>query len=228
MKRRSTSARFRPEFFGFLVELALNNNREWFHDNKDFYERAVKRPLLEFIEDFSRELAKLSTHFVADARSMFRIYRDVRFSKDKRPYKTHAAAHFRHEASKDVHAPGFYLHMEPGSVFVGGGVWRPGPEELRAIRTYLARNPSQWRQVVDAPHFKKRCELHGESLTRSPRGFDPEHPLADDIRRKDFIAMVQLKDQTVTSADFVSQVADACRVVAPLNSLICAALGLPY
>ena len=99
--------------------------RDWFQENKEFYESAVKRPLLEFIEAFAPHLREISPHFRADARSLFRIHRDVRFSKDKRPYKTHAAAQFRHSAGKDVHAPGFYLHIEPGRVIGGRPSFSP-------------------------------------------------------------------------------------------------------
>lgn len=227
-KARPGSKHFGPELFGFLVELTINNEREWFQENKEFYEGAVKAPLLGFIEDFAPELEKISPHFNASSKSMFRIYRDVRFSKDKRPYKTHAAAHFRHVIGKDVHAPGFYLHIEPGSVFVGGGVWQPGSEALARIRNYIAKNPKEWTKVVKAPNFVKGTELHGSSLKRPPRGFDPEHPLIEDIKRKDFIALVPLKDSDMLSRNVVQQVANACQLVAPLNRLLCKAVGAPF
>ena len=117
------------ELFGFLRELAENNDREWFQANRDRYREQVQEPLVAFIAAFSEPLSELAPRFVADPRpsggSMFRIHRDVRFSKDKRPYKTHASAQFRHRRGRDVHAPGFYLHLEPGNVFAGAGMWRP-------------------------------------------------------------------------------------------------------
>ncbi|MCH7945702.1 MAG: TIGR02453 family protein, partial [Armatimonadetes bacterium] len=116
------SPRLKPELLKFLSDLKKNNNRQWFQKNKDRYESDVREPLLKFIEAFEPRLHKISPHFIADARktggSLFRIYRDTRFSHDKRPYKTHAGVQFRHERAKDVHAPGFYLHIEPKQVFV--------------------------------------------------------------------------------------------------------------
>ena len=124
-----TDPHFTPEFFEFLLELRSNNDRDWFQANKGRYERDVKNPLLRFIEDFEPRLHSISSHYIADAHanggSMFRIYRDLRFSKDKSPYKTQAAAQFRHEEGKTAHAPGFYLHIAPGEVFAGVGMWQP-------------------------------------------------------------------------------------------------------
>lgn len=227
-KARASSAHFQSELFGFLIELAVNNHREWFHDNREFYERAVKRPLLAFIEDFAPELHKISPHLRADSKSMFRIHRDVRFSKNKAPYKTHAAAQFRHEAGKDVHAPGFYVHIEPGRVLVGGGVWKPDAEALGRIRAYLASQPELWTKLCKAPRFRDNCVLQGAALKRPPRGFEPDHPLIEDLKRKDFMAVVELDDGDVLSADFVAQVADACKTLAPLNQFLCDAIGVPF
>src|SRR5262245_55284310 len=125
-----SAAWFGPEFFRFLKDLRTNNRREWFNANKDRYEDELKRPLIAFIAAFGGPLKKVAPSYTSDPRpvggSMFRIYRDTRFSKDKTPYKTHASAHFQHvKAGKDVHAPGFYLHLEPGTVYMGAGLWRP-------------------------------------------------------------------------------------------------------
>jgi len=129
---------FTPALFDFLRELKGNNNRDWFQTNKSRYEKDVKDPLLLFIADFADRVPEISPHIAAIPRatggSMFRIYRDMRFSKDKTPYKTAAALHFRHESGKDVHAPGYYLHLEPGSVFMGAGIWKPDGE---TVEVYL-------------------------------------------------------------------------------------------
>lgn len=136
---------FGKELFQFLAELSLNNDRTWFNANKARYERDVKQPLLAFIEDFQVPLKRINPHFVADPRpaggSMFRIYRDTRFGKDKTPYKTHAAAHFRHDATGDVHTPGFYLHLEPMNVMCGAGIWKPDGPTLLRIREAIAAKP---------------------------------------------------------------------------------------
>src|SRR5438270_14082518 len=131
--------------FDFLKDLAKHNDRAWFNANKERYEQDVRDPFLEFIANASVPLRKISSSLVADPRpvggSMFRIYRDVRFSKDKSPYKTHAAAHFQ-SGGKGVHGPGYYLHLEPGECFVGGGMWNPEPKVLDEIRTRIADQPA--------------------------------------------------------------------------------------
>jgi uncharacterized protein (TIGR02453 family) len=221
-----------PQLFDFLRDLRNHNDREWFHANKQRYERDVRDPLLAFIGDAAAPLARISREVLADPRptggSLFRVYRDTRFSKDKTPYKTHAAAQFRHRAGKDVHAPGFYVHLEPGDVFVGAGLWRPESEPLRAVRTAIATRPFDWKRVLAAPAFKKLCTLEGESAKRPPQGFDPDHALIDDIRRKDFIAVARFKEAEAIRPGFLDAVITACRAAAPLNAFICRALGHPW
>ncbi len=226
-KKRPTSA-FRSELYGFLIELSVNNNRDWFAENKGFYESAAKQPMLDFIEDFAPKLESISPHFRADARSLFRIYRDVRFGKDKRPYKTHLAAHFRHVLGRDVHAPGFYLHIEPGQVIAGGGIWRPDSDALVRIRKRIAKHPDEWYGIVRSPAFKRDFVLQGESLKRPPRGFDPEHECIEDLKRKDFIAVVEMDDNDVLQPDFVDRYAAVCRRMAEFNHFLCKALGVPF
>ena len=130
---------------------------------------------MQFISAFAPHLAKLTPHFVADARptrgSLFRIYKDTRFSSDKTPYKTHIGIHFSHEVGKDAHAPLFYLHLEPDGCFVAAGVWHPDSRALTKIRTAIVAQPEQWEKVT------RKLELEGESLTRPPKGFSSEHPL---------------------------------------------------
>ena len=203
---------FDREFFGFLKELKQNNTREWFQANKERYRSEVQEPLLQFISDFAEPLHDISSEFVADPRpsggSMFRIYRDVRFSKNKSPYKTHAAAQFRHRAGRDAHAPGFYLHLEPGNVFVG--------------------DPDRWRAVLADVRFSKRHTLVGESLKRPPRGFDPEHPLIEELKRKDFISIENFSQTRACSAGFIDTVADSFRTAAPLVRFLTEAVGQPF
>ena len=223
---------FDRDFFDFLKELNQNNTREWFQDHKDRYRSTVQEPLLGFISDFSDPLHGISPEFVADPRptggSMFRIYRDVRFSKNKNPYKTHAAAQFRHRAGRDAHAPGFYLHLEPGNVFVGAGSWHPGREALDSIRFAIAENPDQWLALVTEPRFSERHSLVGDSLKRPPRGFNPEHPLIDELKRKDFISVENFTQQQACSAGFIDLVADSFRLAAPLVRFLTKAVGQPF
>jgi uncharacterized protein (TIGR02453 family) len=225
-------AYFSRELFEFLGELALNNNREWFHANKSRYEAVVRDPLLDFIGDFSEPLNGISSHFVADPRptggSMFRIYRDVRFSKDKSPYKTMAAAHFSHERSKEVPAPGFYLHLAPAESFVGVGIWHPDSVTLKKIRDAIVSDPDGWRQVIGDAGFSSNYERGGDSLKRPPKGYDPEHPPIEDLKLKDFIASAQLAEEDVYSADFMGRFTESCRASTPFLQFLTKAVGLSW
>ena len=223
---------FTPATFTFLKDLASNNNREWFQKNKQEYERQVKEPALRFITDFAPHLNKISPHFRADPRavggSLFRIYRDVRFSKDKSPYKTHTGIQFRHDLGKDAHAPGFYLHIEPGQVFVGVGSWHPASQALRSFREAIVEDPSGWKRAARGKGFGSVFELTGESLVRPPRGFDPEHPLVEDLMRKDFIGFRGLPQNAITKPGFMDEFAQMCRASAPFMKFLCSAVGAPF
>jgi uncharacterized protein (TIGR02453 family) len=218
--------RFSPALFGFLAELEDNNNREWFHANKDRYREEVQEPLLAFIAAFAEPLGGISSHFTADPRpvggSMFRIYRDVRFSKDKSPYKTHAAAQFRHREGKDVHTPGFYLHLEPGNVFMGSGLWHPAGPTLGAVRTAIADDPKGWKSATEG------LELGGESLKRGPKGFDPDHPLIEDLKRKDFVCFSNTTQTAACRSGFLDLFAESCRQSAPFVRFLTEAVGLDF
>ncbi|MEO0811221.1 MAG: DUF2461 domain-containing protein [Myxococcota bacterium] len=224
MTTAKSNAHLTPKLFSFLRDLTKNNNREWFADNKRRYEEHVKAPLIALIEEIEAPLMKVSPHLVADPSpvggSMFRIYRDVRFSKDKRPYKTHAALQFRHIAGKDVHAPGLYVHFEPANCFVAGGVWHPESAVLKAIRARIDQDPKAWKKVLNAKAFKESFELSGSSLKRAPKDYDPDHPLIEDLRRKDFIAVASLKQSEVTSNSLVPTLIKNFKALKPLMKFI--------
>ena len=224
-------AHFSEALFTFLLELQANNSRDWFKANKSRYESAVKLPLLAFITEFGPHMRSISKAFVADPRpvggSMFRIYRDTRFSKDKAPYKTHAAAHFRHVLGKDVHAPGFYLHLAPTEVFVGAGIWKPESASLKKIRDAIVEEPERWT-AMKAAMTQSGLTIDGESLKRPPRGYDKEHPLVEDLKRKTMFSSVVLTTAAATSDNFVEQTAAACKQLAPLVHYLTDALGLEY
>src|SRR6266513_330706 len=160
---------FSPALFSFLKELRDNNTREWFAENKTRYVEHVQEPAIQFIADFAPFLEKVSPNFRADARpvggSLFRIHRDIRFSRDKTPYKTHVGIHFRHRSAGDVHAPGFYLHLEPGGAFAAAGIWRPDTAGQRAIRQAIVDDAATWKRVTGGV-FAKTYRLEGESLKR--------------------------------------------------------------
>lgn len=225
-------AHFTPALFRFLRDLRANNDPPWFQANRSRYEEDVKVPLLAFVADFARPLGRISRHFVADPRpvggSMFRIHRDTRFSPDKSPYKTHAAVQFRHEAGKDVHAPGFYLHLEPGNVFAAAGLWRPDADALARIRDAIVSDPAAWKRIVASRSFRERVALEGDSLSRAPRGYDPAHPLADDLRRKDFVGTVGFSQREACSAGFLDRVAGAFGACGPLVRFLTQALELEF
>ena len=221
-----------PSLFKFLRELEANNRREWFNDHKPRFLSDVRDPMLSFIEAFAPRLKKISARFVADPSpvggSLFRIYRDTRFSKDKSPYKTHVAAHFTHAVTRGtrreeaVHAPGFYLHIEAGGSFMGAGLWRPDPALANKIRQAIVAKPPKWRAAT------RGLELDGDTLARPPRGFPADHPLIDDLRRKDFICAAQFTDRQVCANDFLDRFADSCRRAAPMMKFLTEAVGLKF
>jgi uncharacterized protein (TIGR02453 family) len=228
----TASTHFGPELFEFLNELRDNNRRDWFEANKQRYLRDVRDPMLGFISDFGPLLRKISPSFRADPRpsggSLFRIYRDVRFAKDKSPYKTHVAARFSHERAKDVHAPGFYLHLGPDQVYFAIGIWHPDGSALKTIRETIAADAKGWRKILEKPDFRDAFRQGGESLQRPPKGFDPEHPLIDELKRKDFIASLELPPEAALEPDFLRRYADACRLGAPYVRYLTRALDLEW
>ncbi len=217
---------FNTELFDFLRQLKRHNDREWFAGNRERYQYLLVEPALRFIAEFAAPLAKLAPHFVADARptrgSLFRIYRDTRFSSDKRPYKTHAGIRFAHESGKDVHGPVFYFHLEPDNCFAAAGVWHPDSRTLTRIRSAIAATPEQWKRAT------RRLELEGESLTRPPKGFPPDHRLIEDLKRKDFISSVPLSKEQVCGPRLMRDFTAACRTMLPLVEFTTRALGMTF
>jgi uncharacterized protein (TIGR02453 family) len=232
-KRSASGTRsFSPALFSFLRELRENNDREWFKANKHRYDEAVQEPALEFVADFAPYLRELSPHFLADPRpvggSLFRIYRDTRFSRDKAPYKTHTGIHFRHELARDVHAPGFYLHLEPGQVFAAAGVWHPDAQTLDKIRSAIVADPERSKRTTHGEPFGAVFRLAGDALKRAPAGYDADHPLIEDLKRKDFIAVATLSEKTATSAGFIEGFASTCATAAAFVRFLCEAIDVPY
>jgi uncharacterized protein (TIGR02453 family) len=232
MATTAKQASFGPELFSFLADLRANNDREWFAANKHRYEEHVLEPALAFINAFAPRLEKISPHFRADARpsggSLFRIYRDTRFAKDKSPYKTNVGIHFRHERAKDAHAPGYYLHIGPGEVFAGGGMWHPDTGSATRIREAIVADPAGWKRATRGGAFAKRLQLGGDLLKRVPPWADAEHPFADDLKRKDFFGSTRLTEQAVLAPGFVDEYARICRAAAPLMHFLCDALEVPF
>ncbi len=225
-------AGFPADFFRFFEQLRKNNNRDWFNANKDRFQQSVQEPMSAFISAMQPRLAAISKHYVADPKphggSMFRIYRDTRFSKDKTPYKTHAACQFRHEAGKDVHAPGFYVHIEQDQVFFGGGIWLPPAPKLNLIRDFIADNARSWARIKNAKKVLDVGGIQGDGLKSAPKGFDDQHVHIEDLKRKSFFVMSESSPQSAARADFVDEVAQGFGRAAPLIRFVCDALELPF
>lgn len=220
-------AYFTDELFRFLKQLKRHNQREWFQSNKARYEAVVRDPCLRFIAALAGPLQRVSPWLVADPHptrgSLFRIYRDTRFSPDKRPYKTHVGMSFPHRGTKQrVHLPGFYLHLEPEGCFAAAGCWHPDNPTLIRIRSAMVARPEAWTKAV------RGLDLEGDALSRPPRGYPCDHPLVADLKRKDFIASVELSQAQVCGPRFMAEFLTASRKLSPLVGFLSQALGLPY
>lgn len=223
---------FDASTIAFLEELAANNNRDWFKENKSRYEDLVLDVALHFIQSMQDPLTDIAPHFTAIPQrmggSLMRVYRDTRFSKNKLPYKTNIGIQFRHELAKDVHSPGYYVHIDPDQVFIGVGMWRPDSDSLRSIRERISAKPAEWKRATGDSKFKRLFHLGGESLTRPPRGFDKEHELIEDIKRKSFIAVRELDVADSLSPQFQRKVETSFRTATPYMQFLCKAVGVPF
>ncbi|BCK88222.1 hypothetical protein MIZ01_2023 [Sideroxyarcus emersonii] len=223
---------FTKQTFSFLAALAENNEREWFAAHQQDYEDFVRTPALDLISDMSDEMPAISRHFLAQPKkvggSLMRIHRDTRFSRDKTPYKTNIGIQFRHEADKDIHAPGYYLHIEPGECFVAIGLWHPDADALFKIREAIVQNGDAWVAARDDKTFNRHFTLEGDVLANAPRGFAKNHALVEDLKRKDFIGLASLSEATATSKNLRPQVVERFRQAAPYMSFLCKALELRF
>jgi uncharacterized protein (TIGR02453 family) len=223
---------FTTASFGFLAALDRHNNREWFHAHKDDYERHVREPFLQLITDMQAPLAKISPHYRADPRknggSLFRIFRDARFSHNKLPYKPWQGARFFHQRRHEISAPSFYLHIQPGQCFAGGGMWHPESDALKHIREFLTDNPAAWKRATRSKAFTGYLQLGGEALIRPPRGYDSAHELIDDLKRKDFVASAVFDEALACSAELLPWMVTTFKRAAPLVDYLCAAQELEF
>jgi uncharacterized protein (TIGR02453 family) len=214
---------FRPEAIQFLADLAANNERDWFNPRKAEYESLLKHPLEELCVALDDRFRQRGIPLSADpARSPFRIYRDVRFSKDKSPYKTNLGASFRWSGEGESESrPGGYFHLSPGDIFVGGGIWHPEPARLAAFRSVVDREPARIHAIVDEPHYAAMFgPLIGHQLSRVPKGYAADHPDAELLKLKDIGFGRSLADRDVGSAGLVDLIADTLEVGVPLLRLL--------
>ena len=223
---------FSKKTFAFLGQLEKNNNREWFEDNKQRYLKDVLDPALDFIATIAPSIHDLSDYFDAIPKrtggSLMRVYRDMRFVKDKRPYKTNIGIQFRHQFGKDIHAPGYYLHVEKDNCFLAAGLWRPEPRALAGIRALIKEKPVDWGKAVQSKAFKQAYTLGGRSLTRPPKGYTQEDPFLEDLKRKDFMAAHNFSSQEAMSADFVKMVKKKYGFATPYMRFLCEGVGIPF
>jgi uncharacterized protein (TIGR02453 family) len=227
---------FRPAALTFLRSLARNNKREWFEIHRERYESEVKRPLVILVEEIDARLGEIAPEMIGNKRSIFRIYRDVRFSKDKSPYKTNAAAWFYHRdaghavGTAAVHGgAGFYFQIAPKENIVAGGIWMPPGEALKTLRIAIANNHEELRSILKAPAFKRTFRALSEEavLKRTPRGFDPDHPAADLLRYKSFTVSCDLTDDEILSPKLPDIVAKKYATMLPFVRWLNRVLGLP-
>lgn len=220
------SSYFEADLFRFLTRLKRNNKREWFLAHKDEYENCARDPAIRFICDFAPLLSEITPYLVADPRSsrgsLFRIYRDTRFSADKRPYKTHVAMRFSHRG-KDVHSPGFYLHLESGGCFAACGLWHPEPPTLLKVRTAIVDRAERWRKVRRLVNWDDAGKL-----SRPPRGFPADHEFVDDLKLRDIGCAVSFTDKQVCGPRFMATFAESCRKMSPLAVFLSEAVGLKF
>lgn len=216
----------------YLDELAAHNNREWFEANRAHYEHLVREPALAFITAMQPLLASFAPRFQAVARrgggSLMRVHRDTRFSRHRTPYKTNIGIQFRHEQARDVHAPGFYLHIATDQCFLGVGCWRPEAGDLSSIRTLIAEEPRQWFAACADQSFAAHWRLAGECLKRPPRGYDAGHPAIEDLKRKEFVADAELPFDELISPRLADRVGERFAETVPFMRFLCRALGVPY
>lgn len=203
-------AYFSEALFKFFRGVKRNNNRVWFEKHRPEYETNVRESMLRFLTDLRPRFEKIAPDFVCDPRpvggSMFRIHRDMRFlDPGEGPYKTHLSAQFHHKLGKDVHAPGFYLHLEPGSCFYGGGLWRPPTNIRNKVHMAIAQNPAAWLAIKKDKTFAGTFTLEGDMLKKPSPVWRDILPavLMDDFRRKDFIFTAALSPDLVISPDFM-------------------------
>jgi len=211
----------------FLQELSENNNREWFNKNKQAYNES-KEKILFLTEVLINEISKFdpSVRGVAPKDCMFRIFRDVRFSKDKRPYKTNFGSFISKGGRKSMN-PGYYFHVEPNSSFVGGGVYMPPAEPLRAIRNYMAEHADDFLEITSRPEFKKYYpEMYDHQLKTAPKGFPKDHEFISLLRYKSYVFSKPIDNDMLISDEFVEHIVNAFEQLHKVNLFLSEALSV--
>ena len=217
---------FPAETLRFLRALKRNNRREWFNGHRDDYEAYVRQPMTAIVERLAVDLRAFAPELVASPKvSIYRIYRDTRFSDNKTPYKTHVAAVFPTRGLLKHEGAGTYFHISPDEVWIGGGMYSPQPPQLFTVRQHIADHLKQLRAIVESPGFRKQLgALEGDTLKRVPRGFPKDHPAAEYLKRTNFVAGAEFPPALATSPAFYKTVLSVFRQVVPLTRFLNAPL----
>ncbi len=223
---RRASSRFTAKSLAFLRQLSRNNRREWFAERKDVYEELVRTPMVALIERLAEEFRGFAPDLIASPRvSLYRIYRDTRFSADKAPLKTHVAAVFPHRLLPKHEGAGLYIEIATRHVWLGGGMYMPSTAQLHLVRERIATHYKRLRGIVSAPPFRRAVgELRGDQLQRIPRGFPPDHPAAEFLKFRQFLAGCERPADFATSPGFTRDVIRIFRAISPLISFLNAPL----
>lgn len=224
---------FSQQSLAFLRQLAANNQREWFQAHKHDYQQHVREPFQQLLADLMQPLAAISPHFRADPTpvggSLFRIYRDTRYSGDKSPYKPWQGAQLFHERRRQVSAPAFYLHLQPDASFIGAGLWHPPTDIQRRIRQFIFENPESWARAAHAPALRENFQIYSEDmLKRPPAGFPADFRFIDDLRQRNFVFSRALDDAQMTSPQLLERIVQNLELLAPFMDYLCAALDLEF
>lgn len=227
------SAYFSAASLKFLRGLARHNERAWFLAHKADYEQHVRAPFQRLLTDLQPAVAAISPHYRSDPRtvggSMFRIQRDTRFASDKAPYKPWQGARIYHERRKQIAAPSFYFHLQPGASFVGAGLWHPETHTQRNIRQFIVDNPAGWARVAHDKKLRQRFELASdEMLVRPPPGFPADFAYRDDLRHRNFALLRGLDDDQVTAPGLRRLIEQDLLRLAPFVDYLCAAQNLEF
>jgi uncharacterized protein (TIGR02453 family) len=222
---------FSNKTYEFLAGLIHNNERPWFEAHKSDYEKYIVEPAMALITDLDPIVKAVSPHYRGVPKkiggSLMRIYRDTRFARDKTPYKTNIGIQLRHEAAGDVHAPGFYIHLSLEETFVGVGTWHPEPDDLKAIRQRIAAKSREYSSALESAAAAGMKPV-GESVKRMPTDFDAAHPLADEIKRKDFLVSTDLSPDLYMGPELVKTLESKFQAAAPFIKFVCAALNVAF
>jgi uncharacterized protein (TIGR02453 family) len=213
---------FSNEAIKFLRGLKRNNDRIWFDERKAIYERELKTPMLALIGEINEAMLDFAPmHVRPPQKIMMRIYRDIRFSKNKQPYKTHVSAWWVREGLEKTSGGGFYFHMSPEEVFVAAGVYMPEREQLLAIRRHLAEHHQEFRALMKAKKLRSlMAEFDGASLTRAPKGFPEDHPAIDLLKNRQWGVSAKLPGETATKASLGKEVVERFKAAAPMIAML--------